>query len=291
MPVSIDPTQTIATIRPALHGQFIEFLGECIDGGIWVGPDSDVQHTDGIRQGVLDALRELEPPVLRWPGGCYADTYHWREGIGPRDQRPTTFNENFGTYELDDHSFGTDEYLRLCEAIGSQPWINVNMMTGTPAEAKDWMEYCNRASGTELADLRAANGHAEPYDVSLWGIGNEPWGGGGIMTAPGYVDAYRAFASAMPRFTGSVFETPRTYAIASGPDGNKPKERVAWTKDFFSALNEYRQPPIHGYDLHFYNWNIDHEADTPTDFDEAGWDRVIAGCLELEDVIVEQWAR
>ncbi|WP_062290266.1 alpha-N-arabinofuranosidase [Demequina phytophila] len=289
MAVTIDPTKTIATIRPALHGQFIEYLGECIDGGIWVGPGSDIPHTDGIRQGVLDALNELEPPVLRWPGGCYADTYHWRDGIGPRDQRPTTFNENFGTYELDDHAFGTDEYLRLCEAIGAQPWINVNMMTGTVAEARDWMEYCNRSSGTELADLRAAHGHPAPYGVQLWGIGNEPWGGGGTMTAPGYVAAYRAFASAMPRFTGSVFETPQTYAIASGPDGNKPRERVAWTRDFFRALNEYRQPPIHGYDLHFYNWNIDHEADTPTDFDEAGWDRVIAGCLELEDVIVEQW--
>ncbi|WNM27440.1 alpha-L-arabinofuranosidase C-terminal domain-containing protein [Demequina capsici] len=289
MAVLIDPTRTIARINPALHGQFIEFLGECIDGGIWVGPDSEIPHTAGIRQGVLDALKELEPPVLRWPGGCYADTYHWRDGIGPREQRPTTFNENFGTYELDDHAFGTDEYLALCEAIGAQPWINVNMMTGTPAEAREWMEYCNRSGGTDLAALRAANGHEAPYGVRLWGIGNEPWGGGGTMTPSSYVDAYRAFASSMPRFTGSVFETPATYPIASGPDGNKPQERVTWTRDFFRALTAYRQPPIAGYDLHFYNWNIDHEDDTPTAFDQAGWDRVIAGCLELEDVIVEQW--
>jgi alpha-N-arabinofuranosidase len=286
----IDPAATIARIAPALHGQFIEFLGTCIDDGIWVGPDSTIPHTDGIRQGVLDALRALRPPVLRWPGGCYADTYHWRDGIGDRGLRPTTFNENFGTFEPDDHAFGTDEYLRLCAAIGAEPWINVNMMSGSVAEMRDWMEYCNRAAGTDLARLRAANGHEAPYGVRLWGIGNEPWGGGGTMTPQTYLARYRDFATAMPRFTGSVFETPDVYPIASGPDGNKPRERVAWTRDLFRALAEYRQPPIAGYDLHFYNWNIDHEDDTPTSFDRAGWDRVIAGAGELEQVIEEQSA-
>jgi alpha-N-arabinofuranosidase len=290
MALHIDPAATIARINPALHGQFIEFLGTCIDDGIWVGPDSEIPHTAGVRQGVLDALRELQPPVLRWPGGCYADTYHWRDGIGDPASRPTTFNENFGTYELDDHQFGTDEYLRLCEAIGAEPWINVNMMSGSVAEARDWMEYVNRASGTDLARLRAANGHEAPYGVRYWGIGNEPWGGGGTMTPQSYVDQYRGYATAMPRFTSSVFEASTAYPIASGPDGNKPRERVEWTRDFFRALTAYRQPPIAGYDLHFYNWNIDHEDDTPTRFDQAGWDRVIAGCLELEDVIREQWA-
>jgi alpha-N-arabinofuranosidase len=285
----IDPTATIGQVSPALHGQFIEFLGTCIDDGIWVGRDSSVPHTDGVRQGVLDALRELQPPVLRWPGGCYADTYHWRDGIGDPAQRPTTFNENFGTFEPDDHAFGTDEYLRLCEAVGAEPWINVNMMSGSVAEARDWMEYVNRDSGTDLARLRAEHGHEAPYGVRLWGIGNEPWGGGGTMTPESYVEQYRGYATAMPTFTGSVFERPAAYPIASGPDGNKPRERVAWTRDFFRALTAYRQPPIAGYDLHFYNWNIDHEDDTPTRFDQAGWDRVVSGALELEDVIHEQW--
>ena len=290
MTLSIDPAARIGQISPALHGQFIEFVGSCIDDGIWVGRDSEVPHTDGIRQGVLHALRDLQPPVLRWPGGCYADTYHWREGIGDPTTRPTTFNENFGTFELDDHAFGTDEFLRLCEVIGAEPWININMMTGDTAEMCDWMEYCNRDCGTDLARLRAANGHAEPYGVRLWGIGNEPWGGGGTMTPQTYMDAYRAFASAMPRFSSNVSETPARYPIAAGPDGNKPLERVAWTRDFMRALTSYRQPPIAGYDLHFYNWNVDHEDDTPVRFDQAGWDRVIAGCLELEEVIEEQWA-
>ncbi|HEY0215629.1 MAG TPA: alpha-L-arabinofuranosidase C-terminal domain-containing protein [Cellulomonas sp.] len=290
MTLHIDPAATTGRVNPALHGQFIEFLGTCIDDGIWVGTGSGVPHTDGVRQGVLDALVALAPPVLRWPGGCYADTYHWRDGIGDRAQRPTTFNENFGTDELDDHAFGTDEYLRLCEAVGAEPWININMMSGSVAEMRDWMEYVNREQGTDLARLRAENGHEAPYGVRFWGIGNESWAGGGMMTPQSYLDAYRPYAAAMPHFTKSVFDAPAGYPIASGPDGNKPRERVEWTRDFFRALAEYRQPPIAGYDLHFYNWNIDHEDDTPTRFDQAGWDRVIAGCLELEEVILEQWA-
>lgn len=289
MSLFIDPAATIGRINPALHGQFIESLGTCVDDGIWVGTDSDVPHVDGVRRGVLDALIELQPPVLRWPGGCYADTYHWREGIGDPEQRPTTFNETFGTNTLDDHAFGTDEYLRLCEMIGAEPWINVNMMSGSVAEMRDWMEYCNRDAGTDLARLRASNGHEAPYGVRLWGIGNESWAGGGMMTPTSYVDEYRRYAAAMPHFTASVFDAPSTYPIASGPDGNKPRERVEWTRDLFRAIASYRQPPISGYDLHFYNWNIDDETDTSTRFDQAGWDRVVQGCLELEAVVQEQW--
>jgi alpha-N-arabinofuranosidase len=287
MTIKIDPDALAHRIPPELHGQFIEYLGQCIDGGIWVGRDSDIPHTDGVRQGVLDALVELAPPVLRWPGGCYADTYHWRDGIGEASRRPVTFNENFGTYELDNHAFGTDEYLRLCEQIGAQPWINVNMMSGTVAEATDWMEYCNRSQPTDLARERAHNGHPAPYGVSYWGIGNEPWGGGGTTTAGSYLDAYRVFATAMPRFTLGILEQTSMYAIASGPDGNKPLERVQWTRDFFRGLAEYRVPPINGYDLHFYNWNLT-EGETAVTFDEAGWDRVIDSSLELEDVLLEQ---
>ncbi|MEP7765490.1 alpha-L-arabinofuranosidase C-terminal domain-containing protein [Sanguibacter sp. 25GB23B1] len=289
MSLHIDPSATIGRINPALHGQFIEFLGACIDDGLWVGTDSTIPHTGGVRQGVLDALVELRPPVLRWPGGCYADTYHWRDGIGDPAARPTTFNETFGTGELDDHAFGTDEYLRLCETIGAEPWINVNMMSGSVAEMRDWMEYCNRDSGTDLSELRAENGHPAPYGVRLWGIGNESWAGGGMMTPTSYLDEYRRYSAALPRFTQSVLDAPAAYPIAVGPDGNKPLERVAWTRDLFRALATYRQPPISGYDLHFYNWNIDHETDSPTSFDEAGWDRVIQGSLELEEVLVEQW--
>ncbi|MBT1175041.1 alpha-L-arabinofuranosidase [Bifidobacterium sp. LC6] len=289
MTIIINPHQEIGSIDPKLHGQFIEFLGECIDEGLWVGEDSAIENEHGYRKATLDALRALKPPVIRWPGGCYADTYHWRDGIGPREHRATTFNENFATYELDDHAFGTDEFLRLCELIGAEPWININMLSGTVAEMKDWMEYCNREQPTDLARERAANGHEAPYGVKYWGIGNEVWAGGGTMTPSTYLDEYRRFASAMPSFTTDVFAPSPMYAIACGPDGNKPRERVKWTQDFFRGLAEYRQPRINGYDLHFYNWNVDNDADTPTEFDEAGWNKVIAGCLELEDILRDQW--
>lgn len=285
MTVLINPKQTIATIDPRLHSQFIEFLGNCIDEGIWVGEDSTIPNTNGIRNDVLHLLRQLAPPVLRWPGGCYADTYHWRDGIGPRKQRPVSFNENFGTFQRDDHQFGTDEFLQLCEAIGAKPWININMLSGNVAEMKDWMEYVNRSEDTSLSQERAANGHPAPYDAWTWGLGNEVWAGGGTMTPETYMDEYRRFASAMPKFTKSVFEESNMYAIASGPDANKPRESVKWTEDFFKLLAQYRQPPINGYDMHFYNWNLDDENDTPTNFTKEGWDRVISGSLELEDLI------
>lgn len=287
MSVFIDPNRRIGRIDPRLHGQFIEFLGECIDGGLWVGEDSPIENEHGYRKATLDALRALRPPLIRWPGGCYADTYHWRDGVGP--DRATTFNENFATYELDPHDFGTDEFLRLCEMLGAEPWINVNMLSGSIAEMKEWMEYCNREQGTDLARERAANGHPAPYGVRYWGLGNEVWAGGGTMTPQTYMDEYRRYASAMPSFTTDLFTPTPMVAIASGPDGNKPRERVKWTEDFFRLLAEYRQPKIDGYDLHFYNWNIDDDRDTPTEFDEAGWNRVVGGCLELEDILREQW--
>lgn len=288
MTVSINTEDVIGTIRPELHGQFIEFLGQCIDQGIWVGEGSDIPNTYGIRSDVLRALRELQPPVLRWPGGCYADTYHWRDGVGPRSDRPITFNENFGTYELDDHQFGTDEFLNLCEQVGAQPWISVNMLTGSPCEMVEWMEYCNRKEPTNLALERSSNGHPEPYNVRYWGLGNEVWCGGGMMTPQTYADEYRKFASAMPSFTHSVDERTSVYAIASGPDGNKPMERVRWTRDLLHEMARYRQPKVDAYDLHFYNWNISHEDDISTKYTREGWDRVIQGCLELEDDILQQ---
>ena len=288
MVTHVDSKDVIGTINPGLHGQFIEFLGECIDTGIWVGEDSAIPNEHGIRVDVLDALKKLAPPILRWPGGCYADTYHWRDGIGPRDKRPVTYNENFNTYELDDHQFGTDEFLRLCETVGAEPWISVNMLTGTPREMVAWMEYCNRGETTSLSKERAANGHPEPYDVRYWGLGNEVWCGGGNMTPETYMDEYRKFASAMPGFTHQIGERTRMYAIASGPDGNKPLERVNWTNGIMRELARFRQPKIDAYDLHFYNWNITHKDDVSTSYTRAGWDRLIDGCLELETDILRQ---
>lgn len=293
MKIMIDAGKETGHIAPELHSQFIEFLGECIYGGIWVGEDSPIPNVHGIRKDTLEALQTLEPPVIRWPGGCYADTYHWRNGIGPRERRPVTYNENFGTYELDTNAFGTHEFMELCRLTGARPWLNINMMSGTVAEMRDWMEYCNRKESTDLARERAANGSPEPFKVALWGVGNEMWAGGGNCTAESYANEYRKFASAFPSFASldpSDADRPRMKRIASGPDGNKPAERVEWTRRLFKAFGQFRLPPLDGIDLHFYNWNFLNAGRQETDFDEAEWDAVVKGCFELEDVIREQAA-
>ena len=284
--------QNPSIIAPELHSQFIEYLGGCIKGGIWVGKDSDIPNVQGIRKDVIDALAEIAPPVVRWPGGCYADMYHWRDGVGP--VRRETWNTNFTTWESEKNEFGTHEFMALCKAIGARPWININMLSGTTGEMAAWAEYCNREEPTDLSRERAENGSPEAFGVEYWGIGNEVWGGGGKYTAQGYANEYRRYAGAMPRFAHMTMEadgpqmkgTP-TKLIASGPDGNKPLERVHWTKDFFQALGEYRLPEIWGYDLHFYNWNME-QMDSEIRFDPVDWYRVIHGAMELEDVIREQ---
>jgi len=273
-------------ISPELHSQFIEFLGNCISEGIWVGEDSLIPNYKGMRKGVVDAMKRLAPPVVRWPGGCYADMYHWRDGIGSKNERKVTWNENFGTYEQEENEFGTHEFMEFCKMICAKPWLNVNMLRGSVEEMVEWAEYCNRSEATTLSGERERNGSKEPFNVEYWGLGNECWAGGGNYTAEGYAAEYRKYASAMPNFKPADFLNPieglELKMIACGPDGNKPKERVNWTKDFFSSLGKYRTPQIDGYDLHFYNWNLNNQ-------NEADWYRVINSCKELEEVIEEQY--
>ncbi len=289
-------TQLKQGLVPAeLHGQFLEHLGTCIDGGIWVGEDSPIPSYNGLRKDVVDALARIAPPLVRWPGGCFADMYHWRSGIGPRELRPATYNGNFGTHTVEKNGFGTHEFMDLCRRIGAKPWLNVNMLTGSVAEMVEWAEYCNREDETTLSQERAANGDPNPFDVSFWGIGNEAWAGGGFYTAEGYVAEYRKYSTAFPSFDKLFFgadNTPRhpMKLIAVGPDGNKPKERMAWTKQLFAAFSEFRPPRLDALDLHFYNWNIEHPDDQVTDFDSVDWYRVLFGAMDIESVIIEQAA-
>ncbi|MDD2534473.1 MAG: alpha-L-arabinofuranosidase C-terminal domain-containing protein [Eubacteriales bacterium] len=286
--------QQSGQIQPELHGQFLEHLGTCIDGGIWVGEDSTIANDQGLRHEVVAALERLAPPLVRWPGGCFADTYHWRDGIGPRDKRPATYNANFGTHTIEKNGFGTHEFMALCRRIGAKPWLNVNMLSGTVAEMVEWAEYCNRDEGTALAAERKAHGDATPFAVDYWGIGNESWAGGGNYTPEGYVAEYRKYATAFPGFVKTSMKDwmtvkDPTVLIAVGPDGNKPLERVQWTKRLFKAFADFRQPRLHAIDLHFYNWNIETPQDTVTTFNEADWYRVLAGAMEIESVIHEQY--
>lgn len=291
--IKINTRSSGEVINPNLHGQFVEFLGSGIYDGIWVGEDSNIPNYSGLRKDVVDALKEIKPPILRWPGGCFADTYHWRDGIGPREARPQYYNENFGTQQLENNHFGTHEFMELCELVDAKPWFNINMLSGSVQESREWVEYVNRETETSLVKERTANGHPEPFNIEYWGVGNESWAGGGNYTAESYANEYRKFTASMPTF-GAIFPwttpTQELKMIAVGPDGNKPKERVEWTKDFFSELAKYRIPKIDGYDLHFYNWNLSDETDTITSFSKDAWYRVINGAFELEDVINEQYS-
>src|SRR3989441_7004259 len=179
--VNVQVDVEIGAIRPELHGHFAEHLGSCVYGGLWVGPNSPIPNIHGYRRQAVEYLRALGVPVLRWPGGCFADDYHWRDGIGPREKRPRRVNIHWGNY-TEDNSFGTHEFVALCRAIGAEPYFAGNVGSGTPQELRDWVEYCNYPSGSTLADERAANRSAEPFRVRYWGIGNENWGCGGQMT-------------------------------------------------------------------------------------------------------------
>ncbi len=237
--VVIHGDREIGMVRPEFHSHFAEHLGSCVYGGIWVGRNSPVPHINGFRKATVDYLKALGVPVLRWPGGCYADDYHWREGIGPR--RPKRVNIHWGNY-IEDNGFGTHEFVAFCRLIGAEPYFAANVGTGSPAEMRDWIEYCNYPSGSALAEERAANGSAEPFRVRYWGVGNELWGCGGNMRPEQAADEFRRFAS-----FARTFGDTRLYLVGCGPNGNDRH----WTRGFMDTLAGGRPMPD-GYSMHYY---------------------------------------
>jgi len=196
-----DPIDRIA---PDVYGHLSEHLGRCVYGGLWVGEDDRVPTEDGIRMDTVELLRDLDVPVLRWPGGCFADDYHWKDGIGPREDRPRRRNMWWaqGRADLPEESnaFGTEEFLRLCDLLDTEPYLAVNVGSGDPGAAVDWAEYCNYDGDTEMTRLRAENGSEEPHDVTWWGIGNENWGCGGRYSPELYAEQFRRYANYLKGF-------------------------------------------------------------------------------------------
>ena len=182
------------TISRHLYGHFAEHLGRCIYGGFYVGEDSDLPNEGGIRLDVVEALRALNIPNLRWPGGCFADEYHWKDGIGPKAGRPSMINTHWGNVEENNH-FGTHEFMALCELLGADPYVNGNVGSGTVQEMSEWVEYLTRDGDSPMVRQRKANGRDEPWKVPFWGIGNETWGCGGNMRAEAYADLARRYAT------------------------------------------------------------------------------------------------
>ncbi|MFN8470883.1 MAG: alpha-L-arabinofuranosidase C-terminal domain-containing protein [Anaerolineae bacterium] len=280
MSVTIDLvlSEPIATINPNIYGHFSEHLGACIYEGAWVGEDSSTAHTNGLCDDVVTALRRIRPGVMRWPGGCFADDYHWRDGIGPRSERPRRINIHWGDV-IETNAFGTHEFIRYCRAIGAQPYIAGNLGSGTPQEMRDWVEYCNFPNGTTLSDMRADNGDPEPFHVRYWGVGNENWGCGGHFAPEDYATEYRRFATYMRDFGGDSL-----YLIACGPNSND----LDWTRRFFTKLHDGAPSGrrIHGYAAHYY-------CNTPgiaTEFDDSGWYRLLDQAQGMEALVVQQRA-
>lgn len=236
-----------ATISRHIYGHFAEHLGRCIYGGFWVGEDSDVPNEGGIRLDVVEALRALSIPNLRWPGGCFADDYHWRDGIGPREDRPRMVNSHWGDV-VEDNSFGTHEFMKLCELLGAEPYVNGNVGSGTVREMSEWVEYLTRGDDSPMASLRRQNGQDEPWKVPFFGIGNEAWGCGGNMDAQHYASLARQYGTYVRNHGEN-----QVYKIAAGAN----VDDYTWTETLMKALSCLgcsRTPNnfFQGLSLHYY---------------------------------------
>ncbi|MBE7487447.1 MAG: alpha-N-arabinofuranosidase [Candidatus Omnitrophica bacterium] len=225
--ISLSPREKRHTVSRYLYSHFAEHLGRCIYEGIWVGDHPRIENDGGIRCDTIEALKKLELPALRWPGGCFADNYHWMDGIGPREKRPR--RHNLWWNQPESNEFGTDEFLRFCRLIGTEPYICLNVGSGTVEEACAWVEYCNSSQNTSTVALRKANGHPEPHKVMFWGVGNENWGCGGNMRPEYYADLYRRYTAYLRGIAG-----PEAKLIACGSHPGLPD----WDERFLANLRD-----------------------------------------------------
>jgi alpha-N-arabinofuranosidase len=272
--VVVLPGEAIGEINPYLHGHFAEHLGELVYPGICVPPDCPIPNTNGLRNDVVEALRPLGVPVLRWPGGCFADDYHWRDGIGPVAQRPLRINRHWGMAE-EPNTFGTHEYVAFCRAIGAEPYVAGNVGSGTPAELRGWVEYCNFAGRSALADERRANGAEEPFGIRYWGIGNENWGCGGEMSPEQYAEEFCRFRSYVGGYSGTTVQ-----AVACGPNNAD----WDWTRRFFEHMRRNywnRMGRVQGFAAHYYCGT----AGTATEYTESQWLELLAKAAAVDGVI------
>ena len=282
--------EPIGTIAPEIYGHFVEHLGGVVYGGVWVGERSRVPNLGGIRRALVEALRAIHPAVVRWPGGCFADSYDWRDGIGARERRPRRTNfwiddphlQALGgnvAAKYDPNEFGTNEFTRFCRLIGAEPYLAVNVRT-LPARAfLEWVEYCNSpAASTTLADQRAAAGDRDPFGVRYWGIGNESWGCGGNFTPEEYAAEFRRFATwAVPAYGVKLA------FVGSGPNGGD----LEWTRRAFRELAERRSfDRLWGWALHHYCSAPNGEA---VAFDDTAWYDLLGSANRMESLITSHW--
>ncbi len=253
-----------------IYGHFSEHLGHCIYGGIWVGEDSPIPNVRGIRKDVVEALKQIQVPNLRWPGGCFADTYHWKDGIGPREKRPSIVNVHWGGVTENNH-FGSHEFLDFCAQIGADPYLCGNVGSGTVQEMAEWVQYLTFDGKSPMSDLRRANGREEPWKIPFWGIGNETWGCGGNMRPEYYADVYRQFATFV---RGSRDNRISRMAVGASDDNYQ------WTEVMMREAGRW----MDGLALHYYTVDWQNKG-SATQFDEAGWFKVLKKTLFMETLI------
>jgi alpha-N-arabinofuranosidase len=282
--LSVDASKTGATINRNLFGQFAEHLGHGIYEGIWVGPNSTIPNTRGIRNDVVAALKTIKVPNVRWPGGCFADEYHWRNGIGPADKRAITLNPNWGGV-IEPNTFGTHEFMDFVDQIGADAYISVNVGSGTPREASEWLEYLTTAQQTTLAKERAVNGHPAPYRVGYLGVGNETWGCGGNMTPEYYLSQLKIYSHFVRNFNPAQQDKNQMLKIAVGPGGGGP-EWEQWTETIMQA---HQQHPwswdMDGLSLHSYTVVKWPPAFKSMEFGEGEYAQILKTTLEMDDLI------
>ena len=262
-------------INKNIYGHFSEHLGRCIYEGIWVGEESEIPNIKGYRTDVVEALKKLKVPVLRWPGGCFADEYHWMDGIGPKEKRPCMINTHWGGITENNH-FGTAEFFEFCEMIGTEPYICGNLGSGTVQEMQQWVEYMTFDGISPMADLRRANGREEPWKLKYFGIGNENWGCGGNMRAEYYADLYKRYSTYVRNFGDN-----KIYKIACGPAGGDYR----WTDVLMKEAGHL----MHGLSLHHYtlpsgSWTTPNKG-SATEFGEEEWFKTLRETLYMEELV------
>jgi alpha-N-arabinofuranosidase len=288
--VTVDASRPGPTINRHLFGQFAEHLGKGIYEGVWVGPESPIPNTRGIRNDVVAALKALKVPNVRWPGGCFADEYHWRKGIGPLNARPATLNPNWGGV-IEPNSFGTHEFLDFAAQIGAEAYLSINVGSGTPAEAADWLEYLTTAEPTALAKERAANGHAAPYKIAILGIGNENWDCGGNMSAEHYLSQLRIYSRFVRNFNPAQQKTDRMLKIAVGPGGDEPRF-AEWTETIMKSWKgrQWSWDRMDGLSLHNYTVVRFPAAYKSVGFGEQEYAEILQDTLKMDGLIRQHGA-
>ena len=270
--IKINAGKSLSTISRDIYGHFAEHLGRCIYGGFWVGKDSPIANIDGYRKDVVEAFKKIRIPNLRWPGGCFADEYHWKDGIGPQAQRKRMINTHWGGV-VEDNSFGTHEFMGLCELLDCKPYICGNVGSGTVQEMSEWVEYITFSGESPMANLRAANGHKDAWKLPMFGVGNENWGCGGNMRAEYYADLYRRYQTYVRQYGED-----KIYKIAGGANSKD----YNWTEVLMREAARF----MDGLSVHHYTFEYDWDhKGAATEFDEQAWYSTLKNAFSMDELV------